>query len=390
MTDTLKFYDTNANINKINADLLHKLIEAQSNLLTIEYNSAYEFIMRVIDDLKLNLKVYSECKDLSSHDFSNKSYKELVVWSKKLLDDNTLPKHTQLATAEGIANRIQLVKAFSRPDESIEAVKQKVIDIVSKFPKQASDIECGKNKGDVIDPYILAATQYLLFGGNFEPAIGATVAHKALMMIEGLLGHLHEDVLGYMRGNARAPEPRGEDQEQLSFISNPFPGADVIQPPYHQGDKIKFHQIKSKSGSAKGGDGARLGQQLLKLEELYDAEIYYHALIGNTLVGHRSKTGVEKAASNVVVLIGNASFKVLTNSDVGPELLLRLYQTAFQQSAETTGYRLETISQIITEDFVTRANERGEGFLEEILHVVTSGNIEFQDSRLFNVRKTKK
>jgi len=37
------------------------------------------------------------------------------------------------------------------------------------------------------------------------PGIGATVGHKVLMMIEGLLGHLHEDVLGAMRGNVRVP-----------------------------------------------------------------------------------------------------------------------------------------------------------------------------------------
>jgi hypothetical protein len=41
----------------------------------------------------------------------------------------------------------------------------------------------------------------------FGITLTASVSHKALMMIEDLIGHLHEDVLGQMRGNVRAPEP---------------------------------------------------------------------------------------------------------------------------------------------------------------------------------------
>ena len=94
------------------------------------------------------------------------------------------------------------------------------------------------------------------------------------MMIEGLLGHLHEDVIGEMRGNVRAPEPRGGEQEEIDAAINPFPGADVVQPPGQRSEALRFHQIKSKTGSAKGGDGKRLGDQLRRLQESMAATFF--------------------------------------------------------------------------------------------------------------------
>ena len=90
----------------------------------------------------------------------------------------------------------------------------------------------------------------------------ATVAHKALMVIEGLLGHLHEEVLGRMRGNLRAPEPRGESAGTLSLTENPFPGADIVQPPMTAQDSLSFHQVKSKTGSMNSSGGETLAQQM--------------------------------------------------------------------------------------------------------------------------------
>ena len=117
-----------------------------------------------------------------------------------------------------------------------------------------------------------------------------------------------------------APEPRGVDQETLDPATNPFPGADIVQPPLATGRPLRFHQVKSKTGSAKGGDGRRLGLQLRELTRLYGGEAYYDALIGNTLRGHRSMAGVLKAAPEVVVLVGEAAFRALTGSVAGPRL----------------------------------------------------------------------
>jgi hypothetical protein len=219
--------------------------------------------------------------------------------------------------------------------------------------------------------------------GDFEHTISATVAHKVLMIIEGLLGHLHEDVIGAMRGNVRAPEPRDkEDQETLNFNTNPFPGADIVQPPLAT-RRLRFHQVKSKTGSAKGGDGKRLGLQLKELTDLYGGEAYYDALIGNTLRGHRSMTGVKKAAPGVVVLVGEAAFHELTGSVAGPQLLLRLYQSAFDVAARQTGYSFQEVVSAIFLAFQERAKELGEGFLEAVLHDAISGTVSEQDSRHF-------
>jgi len=201
------------------------------------------------------------------------------------------------------------------------------------------------------------------------------------MIIEGLLGHLHEDVLGEMRGNVRAPEPRGLHQEMLDLETNPFPGADIIQPPFNENSQLRFHQVKSKTGSAKGGDGRRLGDQLKRLRDYYGGEIFYDALIGNTLRGHRSRVGVETAAPGVAVLVGEAAFRELTWSSVGPELLLRLYQAAFQEVAIQSGYRVETMTEAIVSAFRERAAEAGDTYIESVLSAAVRGEPTEQDSR---------
>jgi hypothetical protein len=201
------------------------------------------------------------------------------------------------------------------------------------------------------------------------------------MMIEGLLGHLHEDILGRMRGNVRAPEPRGKDQEKLDYLTNPFPGADLLQVPTKTGGKVRLHQVKSKTGSAKGGDGKRLGDQLQFLSEHYDAEIYYDALVGNTLVGHRSRAGVEKAAPRVTVLVGQAAFTKLTGSAHGASFLLRLYQESFRAAATATSYSIADVTQTIVGYFKQRAEKAGETFLEVVLQTSTGGAAQDQDSR---------
>lgn len=380
----IRFVDAQHPVNRVNSLLQQHIVRAQDNVLELRFGNTAEFLQRVLDDAKIAITVPAVLKDQDVKKFSNLKNRELGEFLHGLLISNGMPEHLVSHDIAAIAERIRLVTAFDEPDAVVQNVVEKVGEIVSGFPKTASDILCGRNPGDVLDPFILAAAQNLMFAGDFESTVGATVAHKALMMIEGLMGHLHEDVIGQMRGNVRVPEPRGNDQETLNPELNPFPGSDVLQPPYHQGDRFKFHQIKSKTGSAKGGDGRRLGEQLQRLKELYDGEIYYHALIGNTLRGHRSKAGVERAAPDVVVLVGKASFNCLTRTVVGPELLLRLYNSAFSTVATRSGYRVDTMVAAIVSHFVERAQREGEGFLELVLTEATDGPAEQQDSRLFN------
>lgn len=383
----IRYLDANNPIQRVDPELKARLIHAQSNLLHLQFSSAGELCERAISDLRVSCPVPTQLYQLPLAEITNLTYGQLTSSFADILVRSGFPDQSVPLHAVNLAQQLQLIQAFDQPDEVIASIEEKVATVVNRFPRTSSDIERGRNPGDVLDPYILAATQYLMYGGNFERAIEATIAHKALMMIEGLLGHLHEDVIGLMRGNVRAPEPRGEDQETLDPENNPFPGADVIQPPWSETTPLRFHQLKSKTGSAKGGDGRRLGEQLQRLQDLYGGEIYYHALIGNTLQGHRSKAGVERAAPDIVVLVGSASFRELTGSDIGPQLLLRVYQSAFTSVARKFGYVLETLAATIVATFQERATAEGHGFLEVILKGVTDGPEQDQDSRLYNRRR---
>ena len=386
----IKFLDPNHRLQKINPELKSRLIRAQSNLLHLELGSAGELCEKTFEDLRISCPVPKPLYQQPLSALTERTYGQLNRFFSDLLAQANFPEQSIAFHASNLAQRLQLIQAFDDPDETIKSVEDKVAKVVDRFPKKASDIERGRNPGDVLDPYILAATQYLMSGGDFEKAIETMVGHKALMMIEGLLGHLHEDVIGQMRGNIRAPEPRGKDKETLDLLNNPFPGADVVQPPWSETRPLRFHQIKSKTGSAKGGDGKRLGEQLQRLQNFYGGGIYYHALIGNTLKGHRSKAAVEKAAPTVVVLVGNASFQELTASQIGPQLLLRVYQTAFTIASRRSGYLLDTMAAGIVGTFRERAEEEGDGFLEVILKGVTSGPKEDQDNRLYKPRRRRR
>ena len=385
--DIIKFLRRNHKLQSVNSDLKKRLIRAQSNLLNLEFASAGHLIEKTFSDLRITCSVPRKLHDRPLSEITNQTYGELTRVFRTLLSKAGFPEQSIPLHSVNLSQRLQLIQAFDAPDEVVASVEEKIGQIVDRFPRTAADIECGRNPGDVIDPYILAATQYLLTGGDFEQAIGVAVGHKALMMVEGLIGHLHEDVIAMMRGNVRCPEPRGVDQEALDPNQNPFPGADVVQPPWSPTRSIHFHQLKSKTGSAKGGDGKRLGEQLRRLQDHYGGEIYYHALIGNTLRGHRSRSAVESAAPNVVVLVGNASFRELTASEVGPQLLLRVYQTSFTTVANKRGYLLETMANGIAATFMERASQVGDGFLETILLDVTSGPDLQQDSRLQKAAK---
>lgn len=371
-------------LNRLPENLRVRFVQAQSDLLDMEYRHATDVFLRACQDLRISLPVPDELREQPPEHLADRAFKDLFSFFAGVLERNNVPAQAIRLQAENLAHRVQLLRAFRDPDAVISETCDKVAEIVRRFPTAAEHIQCGRNPGDVLDPYILAAAQQLMYAGDFEHTISATVAHKVLMMIEGLLGHLHEDVLGAMRGNVRAPEPRGEDQETLDPATNPFPGADVVQPPLGPRRELRFHQVKSKTGSAKGGDGRRLGEQLKQLHRVYGGELYYDALIGNTLRGHRSMAGVLRAEPNAVVLVGAAAFAELTGSDIGPELLLRLYQAAFEVASQRTGYKLPDVVAAIFLTFRERATAAGEGFLETILRDVVMGPAEQQDSRRFS------
>jgi hypothetical protein len=378
----LEFLSSKNPLQRVAAPIRARLQRAQSNHFAREFKTAVEVFDRVAADLKLKITAPRGLAAKEPSFLADQEYSALLDYFAKTFKQAGVAGDATRLQASAAAQRLQLLRAFDDPDTVLLRVSRKVADIVRTFPKTAKDIECGRNPGDVLDPYILAATEILLHGGDFTKAIATTVGHKAIMIIEGLLGHLHEDVLGEMRGNVRAPEPRGVHQELLDLETNPFPGADIIQPPFNEDTEMRFHQVKSKTGSAKGGDGRRLGEQLKRLQDYYGGQIFYDALIGNTLRGHRSRAGVERAAPGVTVLVGKAAFRELTRSDIGPQLLLRLYQAAFSEVAAQSGYRVETMTEAIVSAFKERAAEAGDSFSETVLSAATEGLPENQDSRL--------
>ncbi len=376
-------------LNRLESNLKARFIQAQGEMIDFEFAASGALLRRVFDDLKMTLEIPESMADQPVRGISDLNYKNLVTFFGDLLRANNVPEQANRRQAASLAHRVQLLRAFRDPDQIVRDTCDKVSEIVAGFPRRAEDIQRGRNPGDVLDPYILAASQYLVYGGDLEGTFTATVAHKILMMIEGLLGYLHEDVIGAMRGNVRAPEPRGVDQETLDPASHPFPGADIVQPPLGKARPLRFHQVKNKTGSAKGGDGSRPGLQLLELQRLYGGEIFYDALIGNTLRGHRSMAGVLRAAPGAIVLVGESAFEALTGSSIGPELLLRLYQAAFEVSAQQSGYRIQDVVEAVYGTFRQRAADAGETFLDAILHDAISGLPEEQDSRVFRRGRNK-
>lgn len=289
---TIPFLPPRHPAQRVGHALRAELIRAQQSGIGHAFADAGEFCARIFADLRMAIEVPFELSGQPVEAVANLAFADLENLFANTLVNAGTPQSAIALSATNLARRAQLVRAFDDPDAVLQWATAKVIAITSDLPRTARDIECGRNPGDVLDPYLLAATQSLLCNGDFRGAIGATVTHKALMILEGLMGHLHEEVIGRMRGNVRNPEPRAENAEILDFQFNPFPGADIIQPPLAADETLRLHQVKSKTGSMNSSGGKRLAEQMRNLRMTYPgAELYAHSLVGNTLRGHRSMGG---------------------------------------------------------------------------------------------------
>ena len=90
-----------------------------------------------------------------------------------------------------------------------------------------------------------------------------------------------------------------------------------------------------------------------------------------------------RAEPSLIITVGETAFRILTGSLNGSELLLRLYQNAFDLAADETGYDIEKMAAAITITFYERSSQAGEGFMELLLHEATRGTANQQDSRTF-------
>lgn len=376
---TLQFVSANGAINRIRPDILEMMRNTQSHAIERSFKSAAELCRAACIPAGVD-PTLAKSMDEPLRPFIDLAHKDIVA---KLLPSASTLRVSRSGTVS-LADNIQLLRAFASPASIIEKVRAKVDQIVDGFPRKARDLEQGRNPGDVLDPFLLSATQHLLCDGDIEEGLKASVLHKCMMMIENLAGNLHQDVIGAMRGNIRVPEPRGE---MLHPTNNPFPGADVLQVPLRQGEQLRFFQVKSKTGSAKGGDGIRLGEQLKALVDTYGGEAWYSAIVGKTLDGHRSMAGVRRAYPDVIVTVGAATLQQITRSPVGGELLLRVYQSAFRDVARARGYTARQVANAIAEEFRQRLGVGDDELLDGILRDVTEGNSASQDSRFYKSAK---
>lgn len=382
--DPIEFLPLKHPAQRANDNFRAELIRAQQSIIARAFPDAASFCGRVFDDLKLVIAVPADLSNQPVSAVADLDFGDLNAFFLALVKGAGIPESAAEMHAQNLSRRAQLLRAYDDRDSVLEWTTQKVTRIIADLPKTAKDIEVGRNPGDVLDPYLLAATQALLCEGDFRKAIGATVSHKALMILEGLMGHLHEEVVGRMRGNVKNPEPRAENAEILDFQFNPFPGVDVVQPPASASEPLRLHQVKSKTGTLNSSGGKRLAEQMRQLRMAYPgAELYSHSLVGNTLRGHRSMGGMLRVEPALIVMVGDASFRILTGSRNGAELLVRIYQAAFELAAAETGYSVETMTTAIFERFKERAEAEGEGYLETVVHQSTRGDTADLDSRIY-------
>lgn len=366
--------------------LLSRIQQADEEIEWIRRASAGELVDRACGALRIH-SIDGAFTRMSAVELGDLSRAEVLSEIGGFFEPGT-------ATAEDLADQIQLCRAFANPREATDYVASSLQAAVARFPANAADLKVGHNPGDVLDPFILAANYEILSRRNMEKTIASSASHKVLMKIEDLVGNLHQNVIGMMRGNFRVPEPQGSSgagKEKLDPKLNPFPGADVGQAPISaRPDTVRLFQVKNKTGSAKGGDGKRLGEQLHRLESVYQADTFYVSVVGNTLRGHRSRSAVQRESPNTAVLVGEAALDALTQSKVGGELLLRIYQRSFRRAAQDANYDFDEVVAVMSDVFEQEAEDAREDFLTVWLHGAIGGDPREQDSRMGPLPRSRK
>ena len=243
------------------------------------------------------------------------------------------PREVLDLTCDRLTAVVERLLLFEDLDAVSSAIRERLREVVADFPKTLSELEEDGGGRDVLDPFIVAlALRLLCDDSSLEELLSHLVAHKCLMKLEDLIGHLHEDVLGRALGKERVSEPEGtigpdgkKNKEQWHPELNPFPGADA-----RLGTQ-EFYQIKNKTGSAKGSDGEKLGRQFRLLGEKYPASRrYYVSMIGKTLAGHRSMGAFLRTDPGAEVLVGLAAFQQLGGHRDTPSIVLDMVLEEFE------------------------------------------------------------
>jgi len=285
------------------------------------------------------------------------------------------------ADAADLALRMLLrLLVFPDIDRVLEEAVLKCYETIRRFPSSLDDLLIGSNPGDVLDPFLLQFNVELLADDQIDQALYNLVVHRCLMQLEDLVGNLHQIVLGQAAGKVRVPEPRGKTKEDYHPELNPYPGIDIRL------EDAELYQLKNKTGSAKGGDGVRLGRQLRALKEHYpDSRRYYAAVLGNTLRGHRSMTAVLRADPEAEVLAGLATLQQIGAHRETPTVLLDLYAEAISEAARRASFDLKDVALKVQAEWHRRFGSGDQsGQLERLLKMAILGpNPDELSSRTF-------
>ena len=146
-------------LNLVPDTIKERIIAAQSDAIETEFPSAKELCARAFSDLKIALSPPEDSAEISAAALGDRTSAELVALYSAILDAGRVPEQAISLQAANLAHRTQLLRAFHAPDRVIAETCEKVIEVVQGFPKDVEDIRCGRNPGDVLDPYILGAAQ---------------------------------------------------------------------------------------------------------------------------------------------------------------------------------------------------------------------------------------
>lgn len=296
----------------------------------------------------------------------------------------SLPPEKRENASRRFLKHAKRLMVFKDLDELRKALRPLIARNIKEMPRNLTELEISGGGRDILDPFIVAFDLHLLSRGSVDQLLRNLLAHKCLMKMEDLIGHMHEEALGRAAGKERIPEPEGiispdgkRDKETWHPTKNPYPGADA-----RLGHK-EFHQIKNKTGSAKGSDGEKLGRQFKQLAEKYPgSQRYYTSMLGKTLAGHRSMGAFLRKDPQAEVLVGLAAFQQLGGHRDTPKIVLDLYREIFEEVARDLHFDFQKILDGIVAEWKAKHGDRDAAH-KMLIDVIVPDDPSAQSSRTY-------
>src|SRR5713101_6791115 len=114
MATRLPFFPKNHPLQNSSDGLKNRILRAQRNLVDIEFASSGELCQRVLQDLKLSVKVPASLFHESVRKLANAPFGTLLEFFTTLLRRADLPEQAIPLQAVNLVQRLQLVRAFDQ------------------------------------------------------------------------------------------------------------------------------------------------------------------------------------------------------------------------------------------------------------------------------------